>query len=76
MLHDPKALKPSKQADEEGMSVPSKATLEALNQQATAKLSEIVRRYSAGDTHWQGYAEAEIEAVKQLLAKDEAQVVR
>ncbi|CAI4210462.1 unnamed protein product [Parascedosporium putredinis] len=76
LLHDPKALKPSKQADEEGMSVPSKATLEALNQQATAKLSEIVRRCSAGDTHWQGYAEAEIEAVKQLLTKDEAQVVR
>ncbi|PKS10750.1 hypothetical protein jhhlp_002507 [Lomentospora prolificans] len=76
ILRDPKLLKPSKQADEEGMSLPSKDILEALNQQATAKLSEIVRRYGAGDAQWQGYDESEIEATRQLLAKDEAQVVR
>lgn len=58
------------------MSLPSKDILEALNQQATAKLSEIVRRYGAGDAQWQGYDESEIEATRQLLAKDEAQVVR
>ncbi|KEZ39719.1 Tetratricopeptide repeat domain-containing protein [Scedosporium apiospermum] len=76
LLSDPKLLKPSKQADGEGMALPPKKTLEALNEKATAKLGEIVRRYSTGDVHWQGYDAAEIEATRQLLAKDEAQVVR
>lgn len=76
MLGDLKLLKPPKQADEEGMVLPSKETLEALNEQATKKLGEIVRRYGAGEKLWQGYDEAEVAAARALLAANDAKVVR
>lgn len=71
-----KLLKPPKQADDDGMTIPEKETLEALNENATKKLAEIVRRYRAGESLWQGYDEAEVVAARDLLSQDEAKVVR
>ena len=56
--------------------MPEKTTVEALNQKATEKLAEIVRRYSAKEPQWQGYDESEIAAAKELLGKAAAEVVR
>lgn len=71
-----KLLKPPKQADDEGMAIPPKETLEALNEKATKKLAEIVRRHGAGEPLWQGYDEAEVAAARELLSQNEAKVVR
>lgn len=58
------------------MVLPSKETLEALSEQATKKLGEIVRRHGAGEPLWQGYDEAEVTAARELLSEDEAKIVR
>ncbi|SPO00693.1 related to kinetoplast-associated protein KAP [Cephalotrichum gorgonifer] len=76
LLSDPKLLKPSKQSGDDGLVLPPKQTLEALNEQATKKLAEIVRRYGAGDPLWQGYDVAEVAAARELLSKGEEKVVR
>lgn len=76
MLGDLKLLKPPKQADDEGMVLPAKETLEALNEQATKKLAEIVRRHGAGEPLWQGYEATEVAAARELLSENEAKVVR
>lgn len=56
--------------------MPPRETLEALNEKATNKLAEIVRRHGAGEPLWQGYDEAEVMAARDLLSESEAQVVR
>ena len=71
-----KLLKPPKQADDEEMAISPKETLEALNEKATKKLAEIVRRHGGGEPLWQGYDEAEVVAVRELLSENEAKVVR
>ncbi|KAL2114087.1 hypothetical protein VUR80DRAFT_768 [Thermomyces stellatus] len=76
LLGDSKLLKPPKQADDEAMAMPPRETLEALNEKATNKLAEIVRRHGAGEPLWQGYDEAEVMAARDLLSESEAQVVR
>lgn len=76
MLGDPKLMKPSKQIDEGAMVLPPKDTLEALNEQATKKLAEIVRRHGANEPLWQGYDEVEVAAARELLSGGEEKVVR
>ena len=56
--------------------MPDTATMEQLNELATEKLAEIVRRSTAGEPHWRGYEESEVAAARDLLAKDSATVVR
>lgn len=55
---------------------PDKDTVKRLNEVATAKLSEIVRRSAGGEAGWQGYDEAEVIAAKELLNRDSASIVR
>lgn len=56
--------------------MPTAATIEKLNELATEKLSEIVRRYSAKERQWTGYDQAEIAAARELLAQDAPQTAR
>ncbi|KAJ2986183.1 hypothetical protein NUW58_g5146 [Xylaria curta] len=60
-------LKASKQTDSEEWPVPTVDTLRKLDETATEKLAEIVRRNSAGEKDWQGYGKAEIAAARELL---------
>ncbi|KZF26908.1 hypothetical protein L228DRAFT_280050 [Xylona heveae TC161] len=53
---------------------PTLAYVQRLNEIATAKLAEIVRRSNAGEKGWDGYEQAEIIAARALLDKDVAKV--
>jgi ER membrane protein complex subunit 2 len=55
--------------DEDGPP-PKLETVKKLEELATTKLAEIVRRYSSGDQAWQGYDEAEVIAARELLDRD------
>ncbi|ROT43129.1 tetratricopeptide repeat protein [Sodiomyces alkalinus F11] len=55
---------------------PDTTTTEKLNELATKKLAEIVRRNLAGEPLWQGYKPSEIAAARELLEKDSADLVR
>ena len=68
--------KGKKQQDVEGFAPPDQKITQKLNQLATKKLAEIVRRYTAGEKLWQGYDASEIAAAKELLAKATSDVVR
>lgn len=74
LLKDP--IKPSKKTEMDGTLPPDTETLERLNQLATEKLAEIVRRGGAKEPGWTGYDTAEIEAARKLLAEDEKTQVR
>ncbi|KAF7188149.1 TPR repeat protein oca3, partial [Pseudocercospora fuligena] len=56
--------------------LPKVESVRKLNQVATAKLAEIVRRVSAGEKGWDGYNEAEIAAAKELLARETQKIER
>ncbi|KAI1429446.1 tetratricopeptide [Xylaria sp. FL1777] len=70
------SLKASKSSEPEEWSVPESSTLQKLDEVATKKLAEIVRRNSAGEKDWQGYAEAEITAARELLESHSMASVR
>lgn len=55
---------------------PSVKTTEKLNEAATAKLSEIVRRSKSGEKGFDGYSEAELIAAHELLNRDSQNVAR
>jgi len=55
---------------------PTVATVKKLNELATSKLAEIVRKSSSGESGWDGYSPAEISAAKQLLDESTQQVQR
>ncbi|PQE31965.1 tetratricopeptide repeat domain-containing protein [Rutstroemia sp. NJR-2017a WRK4] len=59
-----------------GLPLPDIKTVERLNETATAKLSEIVRRSAAGEPSWQGYDEASLIAARELLNRDSDAVTR
>ncbi|KFY20966.1 hypothetical protein V491_03278 [Pseudogymnoascus sp. VKM F-3775] len=56
-------------------STPSLKTIQSLNQLATAKLSEIVRRSVAREAGWEGYDAAELIAARELLDRDESKTI-
>jgi hypothetical protein len=58
------------------LSPPATETIEKLDELATEKLVEITRRYSAGESGWQGYDEAEIAAAKDLIKKELSETVK
>ncbi|KAI0866198.1 tetratricopeptide [Xylaria cubensis] len=70
----PKAT--TKQTETEEWDVPSPVTVQKLDELATEKLAEIIRRYSAGEKDWQGYSEAEIVAARELLKTQDTATVR
>ncbi|KAK5142563.1 hypothetical protein LTR04_002185 [Oleoguttula sp. CCFEE 6159] len=55
---------------------PSLASVQRLNELATAKLAEIVRRSAAGERSWTGYETAEVIAARELLDRDTKGVER
>ncbi|TVY47720.1 TPR repeat protein [Lachnellula occidentalis] len=59
-----------------GLPLPSVTNVERLNELATAKLAEIVRRNTSGDAGWQGYEKPEIIAAQELLNRDAAPITR
>ncbi|KFG85284.1 tetratricopeptide repeat domain-containing protein [Metarhizium anisopliae] len=67
---------PKSKKDSEGFQLPDQATIEKLNEAATKKLGEIVRRNGAKDKLWQGYDAREIAAARELLDNSSARVVR
>jgi len=55
---------------------PSLLSVQKLNQLATSKLAEIVRRGSAGEAGWDGYDQAELIAARELLDRDTQTIER
>lgn len=55
---------------------PSMAAVTKLNEVATAKLAEIVRRSASGDKGWDGYNQAETIAARELIEKDAQKLQR
>jgi ER membrane protein complex subunit 2 len=55
---------------------PSVESVKKLNELATAKLAEIVRKASAGDQGWDGYNEAEVKAARELIDRDTQKIER
>jgi len=55
---------------------PSIDTVKKLDQLATSKLGEIVRRGSVGEKGWDGYSEAELQAARELLDRDTQKIQR
>lgn len=74
LLKEP--TKPAKQTDPDGFAMPDTATVERLNELATEKLSEIVRRSGARERGWCGYDEAEVAAARELLSKDSSETAK
>lgn len=66
----------SKPTDQESFPFPTRAILEKLDEKATEKLSEIVRRNGAKEKGWCGYEESEVAAARELLSKELANVVK
>jgi hypothetical protein len=69
-------IKAPKRNDVDGVTVPEQATIERLNELATQKLAEIVRRHNANDPLWQGYDEGEVTAARDLLDLASAKVAK
>ena len=55
---------------------PSLSQVQKLNELATGKLAEIVRRSSAGEAGWDGYDQAEVIAARELLNRDTTSIQR
>ena len=55
---------------------PTLRSIQKLNELATAKLGEIVRRGSVNEKGWSGYDEAELIAARELLNRDTQRIER
>lgn len=62
-------------ADDEFAPLPIK-TVQKLNELATAKLAEIIRKSSTVTVGWQGYVQAEAIAARELLNRDTGSIAR
>ncbi|KAI9800581.1 MAG: hypothetical protein M1833_003239 [Piccolia ochrophora] len=62
--------------ESDGLPAPSIAELQKLNQLATSRLAEIVRRHTAGEHDWRGYDQAEVIAARELLDRDKQNLSR
>ncbi|KAI6907856.1 hypothetical protein D0869_05530 [Hortaea werneckii] len=73
------AAKPQKSSSDPvtgDLAPPSIESVRKLNQAATAKLGEIIRRVGSGEKGWDGYNEAEIKAARELLEKGAQKIER
>lgn len=66
--------KSSAQAD--GLPTLDVVDVQRLNELATAKLAEIVRRGASGENGWRGYDMAEIIAAREILDQDVTPIAR
>lgn len=66
----------SRDAADDDFIIPELNTVQRLNELATAKLAEIVRKHSLKTKGWTGYDEAEVIAARELLDRDSQQAVR
>ena len=55
---------------------PSIEAVTKLNEIATAKLAEIVRRSATGEKDWDGYSLSELIAARELLDRDTQKITR
>ncbi|CZT18048.1 related to kinetoplast-associated protein KAP [Ramularia collo-cygni] len=58
------------------LATPSLAAVTKLNEVATSKLVEIVRRSASGEKDWDGYNAAEVIAARELIEKDVQKIQR
>jgi len=66
---------PRQSRSEDGLPLsPDMKTVQLLNETATSKLAEIVRRGVAREIGWEGYDAAELIAVRELLDRDAAPI--
>ncbi|KAI9693887.1 MAG: hypothetical protein M1822_003158 [Bathelium mastoideum] len=75
----PKNSKPSQAVSDSiagELPLPSLQSIQKLNELATAKLAEIVRRGSAEEKGWNDYEEAELIAARELLDRDTQSIKR
>lgn len=72
----PKGGKGAVTTADDDLPPPDRSTLERLNELATSKLAEIVRKSASGEKGWGGHDQAEVIAARALLDKDTAKVVR
>lgn len=70
LLKDQPNTQLRKADDSEDLALPDNATLQKLEEMATRKLGEIVRKWSAGERNWRGYEEDEIKAARELLDQE------
>lgn len=63
------------QSDDE-IALPSLETVQKLNELATMKLAEIIRKASTVTVGWEGYSEAEVIAARELLNRDTSSITR
>lgn len=68
------ATKSSVLAD--SLPTPDVVDVQRLNERATAKLSEIIRRSASGESGWRGYDKAEIIAARELLDRETIPITR
>lgn len=74
VLKEPSLI--SKPIDQESFSFPTRGVIEKLDEKTTEKLSEIVRRNGAKEKGWCGYEASEVDAARDLLSKELANVVK
>ena len=55
---------------------PSAQAVTKLNEIATAKLAEIVRKSASGEKDWDGYSQPELIAARELLNRDTQKISR
>jgi ER membrane protein complex subunit 2 len=56
--------------------LPSLATVQKLDEIATKKLGEIIRRSASGEKGWDGFYRSELIAARELLDRDTKDVQR
>nr|POE82714.1 tpr repeat protein oca3 [Quercus suber] len=58
------------------LAAPSHNVIQKLNELATTKLAEILRRNASGEKDWDGYSQPELAAARELLDKDTVKAAR
>ncbi|KAL9092507.1 MAG: hypothetical protein Q9159_000854 [Coniocarpon cinnabarinum] len=66
----------SREVTEDEFAPPPLPTVQRLNELATSRLAEIVRKASLKTSGWEGYEEAEVIAARELLDRDGSSITR
>lgn len=66
----------AKETAEDDIAIPSLSTVQSLNELATSKLGDIIRKSSTATPGWTGYDESEIIAARALLDRDTETITR
>ncbi|KAF2725489.1 tetratricopeptide repeat domain-containing protein [Polychaeton citri CBS 116435] len=81
LMHKPGSGKQSKASSDANatggdLPVPPIEAIQTLNELATSKLTDIIRRGVAGESGWDGYSPAELIAARELLDRDTQKLER